>query len=1063
MKKFLTIIGILCLGFSSVFAQTVQVSGTVSSADDGETLPGVTVLVKGTFVGTVTNVDGRYSFEVPANATLQFSFVGMTTQEVEVAGRQIIDVVMTAGANVLDEVVVTALGISRERKSLGYAVQDVKGESLSMAKDPNLLKSVAGKVAGVNITSTTGALGASARIQIRGISTFTGDNQPLFVVDGIPILNSRITANDVDLGNNASALDPETIETMSVLKGPSATALYGSRGMNGVVLITTKQGQMGKRATEITFSSSLTFDKVSTMPKYQNKYGQGEFGDEYTYQLYKESGGTLSYQDYARTESFNYVDGRGNGVGDDVDESWGARLDAGLLVDQFHGKNQPWISHPNNIRDIYETGMSFTNSLSINAAAENVAGRITYTNDNFTGVFPNTDIKRNNINGNIVINLGKRVKADMNITYNNAYSNNLPGGGYNAGNPMQMAGWFGRQVDTKLLKENWDTFFENTGYPYNWISLYHNNPWFTANKMIRKNNQDRVFGNFGLTFTLAQGLNLLTRIGYDTNSYDTNFHNPAWNIDLPRTANGRFEWNTGRRGELNMDAILSYQKYFGDFSISAMAGANSRDYSARFSRLTANALTIPDFFSIRNVSGSPGYDKYNRHKRTNSVFGSANFGYRNWLYLDVTARNDWTSALSPDNWSYFYPSVGLGFIFTDAFGIQSNILSFGKLRTSWAQVGSDTGEYSLSMTYGSSTAISGFNQSNYTGTLVDPLLRPQRKTSIEVGADLRFLNNRISFDFTWYQDKTKDQIMDVPISYASGFSVTKLNAGLIQNSGMEIMLSGRILDNRDGLNWTSTVNWSTNKGKVLELYGDVKSINFGNSWGMAYVRGYVGERLGDMYTIVRQKNDNGDYLIEGGSYMGSEEMENVGNVMPDWIAGWNNEFHYKNFNLSFLLNSKMGGKMFCMTSWFGLYSGVLEATAEGDIREKGCLLKGIDIDTNMPNATRISAMERFNYGSGSVWDIPEQCIITPSFIKLQEVVFGYSLPQTMVNRIGFIKGANLSFVARNVALLWIHKSNANIVGIDPDTQRGLDISDMGQEDYSAPPVRSLGLKLTLNF
>ena len=1069
MKNFLTLIGILCLGLGSVFAQTVQVSGTITDAEDGGPLPGVSVQVKGTLQGTVTDANGRYSFSVPADATLQFSFVGMATQEIAVGGRQIIDVTMETGENVLDEVVVTALGLSRERKSLGYAVQEVKGDQLARSKDPNLLKSVAGKVAGVNISSTTGSLGASARIQIRGISVFSGagndENQPLFVVDGIHILNSRNVYNDVDLGNTASSIDPETIETMSVLKGPSATALYGSRGLNGVVLITTKQGKMGAKKTDITFSSSLTFDKVSTMPKYQNQYGQGEFGDEYSHKVYLEGGGTLTnYQDYARAESFNYVDGRGGGVNDVVDESWGARLDAGLLVDQFHGKNQPWVSHPNNIRDIYETGISFSNSLTVNASAENIAGRITYTNDMLTGVFPNTDQKRNNINGNLVINLGRRVKADMNITYFNAYSKNLPGGGYNAGNPMQMAGWFGRQVDTKLLKQNWDTFFDNTGYPYNWISMYHNNPWFVANKYIRSNNQDRVFGNFSLNFMLVEGLNLLTRIGYDNNSFDTHRKRPAWDIELGRSVNGQYEWNTGHRSELNLDGMLSYNKYFGDISVSAMAGVNLRDYTSRMSRHTAAALTIPDFFSITNVAGSPTYALTTNHKRTNSAFASANIGFRNWLYLDVTARNDWTSALSKDNWSYFYPSVGLGFIFTDAFNIQNYVLSYGKLRGSWAQVGSDTDQYFLSMTYASDVAISGFNQNRYTGTLVDPLLRPQRKSSIEFGADLRFLNNRLSFDFTWYQDKTKDQIMNVPVSFASGFGETRLNAGVIQNTGVEVMLSGRILENRDGLNWTSTLNWSTNRGKILELFGDTKSINFGNSWGMIYVRGYIDEKLGDMYTTVRQKDEaTGKYLTENGSYVGSEEFENVGNVMPDWMAGWNNEFHYKNFNLSFLVNSKMGGKLFSMTSWFGLYSGVLEATVKDGIRENGIVLDGIDVNTHAANTERISAIERYNLGAGGPFDIPEQCIITPSFIRLQEVVFGYSLPNNVVNRIGFIKGANLSFVARNVALLWIHKSNRDIVGIDPDTMRSTRLEDLGQEDYSAPPVRSLGLKLTLNF
>lgn len=516
-------------GFSALIAQTVTIKGTVTSADDGLPIPSVSVTVKGTTLGTLTDADGKYTITVPSGATiLSFSFVGMKTTTEEINGRTTIDVVMASDMLGLDEVVVTALGITREKKALGYSVTDVKGDAVANTRETNIVNALQGLAPGVQITNASGAVGASSQILIRGIKSF-GDNQPLWVVDGTPISNSSSGADQyggVDYGNNASDLDPENIESISLLKGANAAALYGSRARNGVVLVTTKKGKAGQ--VKVSFSNSTAIDQVAYLPTYQNMYGQGSGGSEYDWKIRstdpEDDAYGMDYQTYCENFAFAYVNGKGGGVNDYYDESWGPRMDVGLMLPQFNSPYNadtktytptPWISHPDNTRSFFKTGLTTTSSLSLEGGNDILTSRVGLTNTIERGIIPNTDQDRTQISLSTTANISPKLKADVNLNYALTTNDNLPGQGYDENNIMQsIGGWFGRQIDMADLKANWETWMPN-GMPYNWNSNYHNNPYWTVNKNTTERKRERVFGNLTLTYQLTPWLSILGRYGVD--------------------------------------------------------------------------------------------------------------------------------------------------------------------------------------------------------------------------------------------------------------------------------------------------------------------------------------------------------------------------------------------------------------------------------------------------------------------------------------------------------------------------------------------------------------------
>jgi TonB-linked SusC/RagA family outer membrane protein len=1094
MKKIVLLLAFFAIGLNAVLAQTKEITGKVTSADDGGSIPGVSVSVRGTTLGTITDMDGMYRLKVPQDAkTLVFTFVGMASQEVAIGSQTTINVKLVSENIAVDEVVVTALGITREKKSLGYAVQDVKSDELTKSAQSNVISSLNGKVAGVQISQAGGQIGASSRVVIRGNSSF-GDNQPLIVVDGIPVSNNQQMQNAVDFGSGLYDINPEDIESVSVLKGGSA-ALYGMRAGHGVILITTKSGKSKQKGVTIGYDGNFNFDQVYSFQKLQNKYGQGYLGDESIYQTAKDDGFKGTYQEFAQGDydpgyGFSYVDGLGNGVNDGVDESWGPRLDSGLKLTQFTSPRDaagnliptPWISHPSNITDLYQTGYTTNHSISFTSTTDKSTTRASLGYRNQIGVLPNTDISRYSMSINTMINLSEKFDYDLSANYSRSESDNLPITEYNASNPMQSLGqWFGRQVDMQALKAHWTETMDN-GYPYNWNSNYHNNPYWSLNKNTNSMEKNRLFGKTSLFYKPVSFVKVEGRLGldyYNTKTMPVEAYRSNETMVGDSWHGGWFRLNDTKSYEFNADVIATFNKQFGEFAVDALAGGNYRNLRWETSTVGADQLTVPDLFTIANVKGNPVTAMDHSWIRSNSVYGSATVGYKGMAYLEGSVRNDWSSTIKDP---FFYPSISASWIPTETFQIESNILSYLKLRGGWAKVGSATGAYRTDPYFAASAStINGVTQYSQTTEFPPAGLRPESVVTEELGIDSRFFNNRVSLDISAYNKTTTDQIMSVAISKATGYNTTLVNAGEINNKGIEVQLRGSIIQKKGGFNWDITVNWAKDKSKIVELYTDpvtkqaLTSYNIGSQWS-TYVQARPGESWGVIYGtgMVRRTSDNA--IIVGANGMPKTQKNMIlGDVTPDWLGGVTNEFRYKNFNLGFLIDIRKGGDIFSVSQMFGAYSGLLEFTANGEIRRDGMVVgkdfladqkvvkivtqdaTDIQKSTFADNDVKVLAQDFFE----SFYSNRELAVYDGSYVKLREFHLSYELPKSLFGSSNLIKTGIVSLVGSNLAILWRHKSN--ISGLDPETTVGSDNGGVGLESTSYPPSRSYGVKLSFTF
>ena len=1088
------------IGTIGVYAQTRTISGKVTSSEDGQGIPGVTIIVKGTTAGTTTDLDGNYSLEVkPQYKTLQFSYVGMKTVDIALTDQTQINVVMEPDALLMDEVVVTAMGVTREKKSLGYAVQDVSGDQLDQAKTTNVINALSGRVAGVQVTSASGAVGASTRITIRGNSSLRSNNQPLFVVDGIPVSNFSTSVSQwggADFGDAIMDIDPENIESMTVLKGASAAALYGSRALNGVILITTKKGQKNK-GLGVTYTYNVGFNNIYILPDYQNKYGQGVEGSEYFYHQYLSDNGLTEadypYQQYAEERSYSYYDGVGGGVWDFVDESWGPRLDNGLKLAQFDSpytldanglpvyEQTPWVSHPDNVKDFYVTGVDQTHNIAIYGGTDKANGRISYTYNDVQGVIPNTDLYKNSVNFVGNYKMTDKFQASANVTYTSNYSSNLPGNGYDPNNVMQSLGsWFGRQVNMQSLKDHWNEL-DAFGKPYTWSYYYHNNPYWTVYKNTTSRLRNRVFGNVTLQYDITNWLNAVFRVG--TDYWSENRKHVIYNMSNESKTQGGNFWTEKRDNqETNVDFYLNVDKTFGNegiHRITGMVGTNYRHNWYDFNHMGAAELTVPNFFDIGNAKGTPITDMYKSQRTTNSIYAQADYSFKDYLYFGATIRNDWSSTLPPDDWSYLYPSVHASFILTNLLDLDPKGLSYMKFRASYAVVGGDADPYSLYNYYQSTTPFMGVSLYHYLRQNNNPFLKPERKKAWEVGLEAKFWSGRIGFDFTYYDEKTGDQIMAIDVANSTGFDSRWINAGEIENKGVEISAYIDIIKNKN-FTWGMDFNWAKNKNTVNELYGDLEAYQIGNSWGGLSIEARPGEDFGVIKGYAFVRDDAGNIVVDGGGYPErTPTLEEIGNVVPDWTGGVNNRFTFGNtsswgqLNFNFLIDGRHGGDIFSVTKMFGLYAGVLAQTAEGDIRETGVVAgynamtnetfvhedgSPLNTDLNDPNNTDIVPSNYFHYNA---YKLHEWSIIDGSFIKLREIALNYSIPSRLFENSKVFKGFDISLYAHNVALLWVDKSND--IKIDPETGFGTSNSGMGLEQYQLPPSRTIGLKFSVSF
>ncbi|MCG6954914.1 MAG: SusC/RagA family TonB-linked outer membrane protein [Gemmatimonadetes bacterium] len=1025
------------------------VSGTAIDAATGRPLSGVQVMIVDTPLGALTGANGRFEIRsVPAGQhTVHAILMGYRAEdhEVTVAPGATVNITISfeeAGVE-LEGLVVTALGIRRQERTLTTSVQQVGGDELARVPDPNIVAALSGKLAGASIFNSNTA-GGSSRIVIRGANSLTGNNQPLFVVDGTPVSNSVGSGvfgsrgyAAIDYGNAIQDLNANDIESISVLKGPNAAALYGSRAANGAIIITTKKGR-GSRG--VTVTSTLTFESPLRLPEYQNQYGQGWNGQ------------------------YSYVDGKGGGTYDDYDESWGPALDMGLMIPQFFSEGVPvlWESHPENVRNFFETGVTSVTSAALSMGSEAASARLSLGNFDQNGMLPSFRLKRRTIGVNAAGALSEKLQAQVSFQYLNVDGANRPGQGYSSDNPMFGFVWSGRQIDTGILK---DRLYNPDGSQFNWNNRWNNNPYWVTGVNQNWDSRDRVIGTGSVTYQVNPWLSATLRSGTDWYQDHRKRIFAAGTLGQSGVdPNGAFGEGNGFRQETNSDFLVTANPELnGDFTVTVNAGGNRRDTEYRSNDVYVRNLVIPGLYDLGNAAVTPDMGDWREKQRVNSLYAAAQFGFRNYLFVDVTGRDDWSSTLPEDHNSYFYPSVSGSFVFSDLVDISS--LTYGKLRAGWTAVGNDASAFSLVDPYVAYTPFGGVPRYSASSSLRNFDLKPERTEAWEVGGEFRFMNDRLGVDLTYYNKKTINQIVPAQISALTGFTSRFVNAGTIRNKGVEAQVTATPVRMRDGFEWEVTANYSKNNSMVEDLYGDLETIVLDSYYGVS-VEARKGEPYGQMYGRLYARDGAGNIVVGSNGNpqnSSSNPVGVVGNYNPDWVGAIGNRFHYGAFDLSVLVDTRQGGTVFSMTNRYGERSGVLALSLPG--REEhdangvpiptseggGLIVPGVMVvagDT-VPNTIRTAAQSYHRSLSG----IAEAFAYDASFVKLREVRLGIEVPQSFTDRIG-VAQMSLALIGRNL-LLW-----ADIPNIDPETALNSG-NAQGFEWGQLPSQRSYGLTISI--
>jgi TonB-linked SusC/RagA family outer membrane protein len=1074
---------LFCLLFSGIaFSQNVHiVEGQVSDVSDRAGIPGANVILKGTNIGTVTDLNGSYRIQLPdGNGVLVFSFVGFTSQEIEVANRTSISVVLEQEATQMNEVVVTALGIEREKQSLGYATQQIDGANLSEVRESNFTNLLAGKVAGLDIKSNAG-VGSSTRIILRGESSlnFNG-NQPLFVIDGIPISNSINNTSGADFGNSASEVNPADIESVNVLKGPAAAALYGARASNGVIIITTKSGKSG-RGIGISVNSGLTFEEVLRLPRMQNDFGGGNSG------LFE--GSNFGYQ--------GNLAAMPNGVQDGFDESWGPRLNYGPKRAQFDSPTTggyrggdvhvadrgdiiptPWISQPDNIRDFFELGNTLFNNIAFTGGNEKANFRLSLTNQDQKGVVPNNDLQRNTVALNTSFRISEKLKADVRMNYIKSESSNRPDQGYGRNTPMYFMLWMTRQVNMNSLRDYWQPGLEGIQqFQYNY-GENHNNPFFYQYENTSSQVKDRLIGNAAFTYDFTDRLSLMVRTGTDVSIDHRTFKNAWSSVDNP---NGFYRVNDLYSEERNSDFLLRYSlKETGLFGAVFSVGANRRDDHGRTVDVVVPQLTIPGVYNLSNSAAAVSTGEYNFQKRVNSVYGLAQFDYNNKLFLDITARNDWSSTLPAGNNSYFYPAVSASALINEFFQAPEAIDQI-KLRLGWAQVGNDTGPYALYSTYGAQAPWGTTPTLTESGTLRNPQLKPEAISTYEAGLNVQLFQKRLDIDVTYYYIQSKDQILPLSLTETSGYSSRIINAGEITNRGIEVMLNATPVSLSNGFNWDISLNFARNRNEVVSLAPGIPAYVQSAPGEEATLEARVGERMGALYGPGFERVPDGP--MKGEIIIGANGLPiktttpiYLGNFNPDWTAGVSNTFSFKGFYVRGLLDIRQGGVFISRFYNKAMGAGILEESGyERAAREPGTEYDGLYyhagaaenadgtysqnlISTDGTASEGILGTSARAYYKQYHDHNSESQLFDASFVKLREIAIGYTVPQKLLGNLPF-RDIRLSLVGRNLKL-WTDNPHFDPEGTMATGGGGL---VPGFENMSLPSTKSYGFNLSFKM
>ncbi|MFA6083221.1 SusC/RagA family TonB-linked outer membrane protein [Mucilaginibacter sp.] len=1057
-KSVLAII-LLFLTIQQADAQSVKISGVVTARSDGQPIPGVSVGIKGSTSGTQTDIQGKFTLNAKANDILRISYIGFTTREIPVTNDgATLQIILQEAPNSLNEVVVTALNISKDKKSLGYAVQGLKSKDISEAKETNLVNALSGKIAGVQVTGSQGDMGSS-RIVIRGETSVSGNNQPLFVVDGVIVDNSQFqgTNGSRDFQNAISDLNSEDIESVTVLKGPNAAALYGSRAAAGVILIKTKTGK-GAKGLGITINSNTSFATLKVFPDYQNQFGQGSNG------------------------KFSYVDGKGGGINDGVDESWGPALD-GRLIPQFfsNGKSEPFEAHPNNVRDFFNTGVTFNNGVALAGSGEKFDYRLSYNNLHQTGVVPNSSQGRNSILLNSTFRPNSKLTITTIANYIKDDADNLPGAyGRRATSTMLQFTWFGRQVDINRLKNYRDA----NGNTFNWNNSYYSNPYFVAYENTVAQHKNRIIGSVELNYKIIDGLSANFRTG-------TDYYNDRRKIKVAYGTNGTpfgsYEEDAYTVNETNTEARLQYTKKLNkDFSFDGFVGGNISTVLNEQNDQIAPKLAVAGLYTLSNSRDPLVSSNYYGKLKTYSYFASAQIGFRNYAFLNLTGRNDWSSTLPAANLSYFYPSVNGSLVLSEALDWKGDALSYLKLRGGWSKVGKATTPYQLLNTYNFTAPFGANPQQSAASISLNPDLKPETTTSGEAGFEAGFLKDRIRLDVSVYNTNSVNQILNVDVSQSTGYSQKLINGGRINNKGLEVQLSATPVKSND-FSWDVTVNYSRNKSKVVSLddAGQLQSYILGTN-RTVQVLAAVGQPYGTLFGNAYTRDASGQIVIgNNGTPVINPTKQYLGKYTPDWLGSINNSFSYKGINLSFLVDARIGGSIYSNTNRTGTYTGVLASTLPGrgaangglnyyypgnntsvpavqvsagaaapageTVYDDGMIFKGVKAD----GTANTAILPAQSYYKGFT-NVDEAFVYSASYVKLREVKVGYTFPSQWVKGIG-LQSATVSLVGRN---LWIiHK---NVPNIDPETAFNTG-NGQGLEDLTLPTVRNIGFNINLKF
>jgi TonB-linked SusC/RagA family outer membrane protein len=1089
---FVMALALTAAGPTGLLAQergTIQ--GTVVSALTQRPLAGVQLTVPGTALGSLTNAEGRFQIvNVPAGSrSVRAQMIGYIAAEqaveVPAGGAATVSLSLQETAVALEGVVVTALGIEREQRTLGVAAQTLQGEQLTRV-EPNIVNAFTGKVAGVNITAA-GPQGGSSRIVIRGESSITGDNRPLFIVDGIPIDNYSTGGylntgqGGFDYGNAVQDLNPDMIESVTVLKGPNAAALYGSRAANGVILITTRKGS-GARGAEVVVSQTTSFETPLRLPLYQNRFGQGSEGQ------------------------FAFWDGFGGGINDGTDESWGPPLDSGLMIPQWNSPIDPgtgervplpWTSRPNNVREFFELGQTHNTSVSIATGTDRMSGRFGISRLDQNAMMPGQELAQTSLSFGGMMQATDRLDLNTSAQYVRQDGRNRPGIAYGGDNPMSQMIWGARQLDFNELRRMYnvprgeDEPANIRGLHHNWNYLYFNNPYFLQFENPNEDERNRLIGQVQLGYRLTDWLRATARTGTDwyreerAKMFAANTVGGLYTTNPLTVArefvgdNGAFStWGIDFQ-ETNSDFLfIANPAVTGPFSVGATFGGNRRDWHRRHNYTWVRDLATPGVFDVSNAAETPDLFTHLDRKRVNSLLGQVDLGFNDFLYLTLTGRNDWSSTLPEANRSYFYPSVSTSFVFSDAIPFfQQTPLTYGKLRASWARVGNDTDPYQLRNIFVAGRIFAAMPTFTIPGRLRNANLRPEITESVEFGVELGALNDRIGLDLTYYTAETRDQIMPVELSRTTGYTSQMINAGTVQNRGWEGLVRVTPVLTRD-FRWESSFTYARNRNKVVSLAEGVDGLrlSLGNFWGIEnWAR--VGEPLGQLVSVrPLQRSPDGQLVIHPtlGYPLWSNTPAVIGNFNPDWRGGWANDFRYRNARLNALLDIRRGGQVYSVTHSFGRFAGVLDETAIGRCTpvgspladnpppgyplcsaETGLVLAGVNRvveggdTTYVPNQTVIDAQNRWFYG----YFAPETHLVDASFVKLRELTLGYDVPRSITSRMR-VDGLTLALVGRNLAL-WTENPH-----IDPETAFD-DSNVQGFEYGQIPSARSVGFTITV--